>query len=94
MSVAIHEGRIEDLARGGQIGEVDVVTARALAPLDRLVALAEGFFSDRTVGLFLKGREAAREIEEASARGGFSFQAHPSRVHGEGKIIEVRRQGA
>jgi 16S rRNA (guanine527-N7)-methyltransferase len=90
----VHEGRIEDVARGGQIGEVDVVTARALAPLDRLIALAEGFFSDQTVGLFLKGRDASREIEEASARGGFSFQAHPSRVHGEGSIIEARRLSA
>jgi 16S rRNA (guanine527-N7)-methyltransferase len=89
--VRVHEGRIEDVARGGQIGEVDVVTARALAPLDRLMTLAEGFFSDRTVGLFLKGREASREIEEASARNGFSFKAHPSRVHGEGSIIEARR---
>ena len=79
------------MARGGQIRDVDVVTARALAPLDRLIALAEGFFSDRTVGLFLKGRGVSREIEEASARGGFSFLSYPSRVHGEGSIIEARR---
>jgi 16S rRNA (guanine527-N7)-methyltransferase len=91
VSVAIHEGRIEDVARGGRAGELDVVTARALAPLDRLIPLAEGFFSDRTVGLFLKGRDASREVEEAEKRGGFSFLAHPSRVHSEGSIIEVRR---
>jgi 16S rRNA (guanine527-N7)-methyltransferase len=92
VSVAIHEGRIEDAARGGRVGEVDVVTARALAPLAKLLDLAEGFFSDQTVGLFLKGREASREMEEAA--GGvrrFSFQSIPSRVHGEGSIIAVRR---
>jgi 16S rRNA (guanine527-N7)-methyltransferase len=91
VSVVIHEGRIEDAARGGRVGEVDVVTARALAPLDRLLALAEGFFSDRTVGLFLKGREASREMEGAAGLARFSFRQIPSRVHGEGSIIEVRR---
>ena len=91
VSARIHEGRIEEVARAGRVEGSDVVTARALAPLDRLVALAEGFFSDRTVGLFLKGREASREVEEASALPGFSFRLLPSRTHAEGRIIEVRR---
>jgi 16S rRNA (guanine527-N7)-methyltransferase len=91
LSARIHEGRIEDVARGGRALDVDVVTARALAPLDRLIALAEGFFSDQTVGLFLKGREASREMEEAAGVEGFSFRSLASRVHGEGRIIEVRR---
>jgi 16S rRNA (guanine527-N7)-methyltransferase len=68
------------------------VTARALAPLAKLLDLAEGFFSDQTVGLFLKGREASREMEEAAGDvRRFSFQSIPSRVHGEGSIIAVRR---
>jgi 16S rRNA (guanine527-N7)-methyltransferase len=91
--VSIHEGRIEDVARGGRVGDVGVITSRALAPLDRLLGLAEPFFSDGTIGLFLKGREAPREIEEAQGRGGFSFRSIPSRVSGEGSIIEVRRVG-
>ncbi len=91
--VAIHEGRIEDVARGGRVGDVDVVTARALAPLDRLLGLAEGFFSETTIGLFLKGREAPREIEEAGKRRTFSFRSIPSRVNGEGSIVQVRRVG-
>lgn len=91
--VAIHEGRIEDLARGGRVGDVDVVTARALAPLDRLLGMAEGFFSETTIGLFLKGREAPREIEEAQGRRNFSFCSIPSRVNGEGSIVQVRRVG-
>jgi 16S rRNA (guanine527-N7)-methyltransferase len=89
VSAAIHEGRIEDVALGGQALEVDVVTARALAPLAKLLGLAQGFFSERTVGLFLKGREASREMEEAKCAR-FSFRAIPSRLSGEGKIIEVR----
>jgi 16S rRNA (guanine527-N7)-methyltransferase len=91
IAVTIHEERIEDVVRGGRVTGVDVVTARALAPLDRLLGLAEGFFTDGTVALFLKGREAGREMDEARARGGFSFRAIPSRVHAEGSIIEVQR---
>jgi 16S rRNA (guanine527-N7)-methyltransferase len=91
IAVTIHEERIEDVARGGRVTGMDVVTARALAPLDRLLGLAEGFFTDGTVALFLKGREAGREMDEARARGGFSFRAIPSRVHAEGSIIEVQR---
>lgn len=91
VSVRIHEGRIDDIARGGRVGEIDVVTARALAPLSRLLELAERFFSERTIGLFLKGREAAREVDEARENPHFSFRSIPSRVHGEGRIIEVRR---
>ena len=91
VSVAIHEGRIEDAANAGRVGKVDVVTARALAPLAKLLALSDGFFSEQTIGLFLKGREASREMEEAGGVGRFSFQSIPSRVHGEGSIIAVRR---
>jgi 16S rRNA (guanine527-N7)-methyltransferase len=91
VSVAIHEGRIEDAAKAGRVGKVDVVTARALAPLAKLLALSDGFFSEQTIGLFLKGREASREMEEAGGVGRFSFQSIPSRVHGEGSIITVRR---
>lgn len=91
--VTLHEGRIEDVARGGRVKDVDVVTARALAPLDRLLGLSETFFSESTIGLFLKGREAAREIEEAQGHQNFSFSSVPSRVTGEGSIVEVRRVG-
>lgn len=89
--VTIHEARIEDVAREGRAGQVDGVTARALAPLGRLLELAEGFFAEHTVGLFLKGKEAPREMEEARSRNGFSISSIPSRVHGEGSVIRVRR---
>lgn len=91
LSVMIHEGRIEDVSRKEQVRDIDVVTARALAPLDRLLALADAFFAERTIGLFLKGREAAREVEEARGHPHFSLSSIPSRIHGEGRIIEARR---
>lgn len=87
----IHEGRIEDFACGGRIGRADVVTSRALAPLKLLLQLANGFFSERTLGLFLKGRDARQEIDEALKRQQFACDCVPSRTSGEGMIVEVRR---
>jgi 16S rRNA (guanine527-N7)-methyltransferase len=41
---------------------VDVVTARALAPLDRLLALAQPFLTEKTECLFLKGERVEDEL--------------------------------
>lgn len=87
----IHEGRIEDLVRGGQIGAADVVTSRALAPLKLLLQLAGGYWAERTLGLFLKGREARQEIDEALSRQQFVCNCVPSRTSGEGIIVEIRQ---
>ena len=88
--VVIHEGRIEDIARGGKAGKADVVTSRALAPLNTLLGLAGGFFAEDTLGLFLKGREASHEIDEARRNWRFECECVPSRTSGERRIVEVR----
>ncbi|MBC8012174.1 MAG: 16S rRNA (guanine(527)-N(7))-methyltransferase RsmG [Burkholderiales bacterium] len=89
--VKVHEGRIEDNGLSGRIGAADVVSSRALAPLKLLLGLAQGFFSEQTVGLFLKGRDAGQEIAEAGGLWDFEHACIPSRTSGEGKIVEVRR---
>lgn len=55
-------GRAEDLA--GQLS-ADVVTARAVAPLDRLAALALGLVRPGGTVLAIKGAGAAREVAAA-----------------------------
>jgi 16S rRNA (guanine527-N7)-methyltransferase len=87
----VHAARIEDVAREGRIGTADVVTSRALAPLRTLLGLSCGFFGENTLGLFLKGREARQEIEEAGKRWRFEHRCIPSRTSGEGRIIEIRK---
>lgn len=88
--VVIHEGRIEQIARGGLAGTADVVTSRALAPLNTLLGLAHGFFNENTTGLFLKGREAQVEIDDARRNWRFEYACVPSRTSGEGRIVEIR----
>lgn len=87
--VEILEGRIEDLTSSGRAGTVDVVTSRALAPLERLLGLARPLFGPHTRGLFLKGREARNEIAGASERWRFEWRLAPSQTDEEGQIVEV-----
>jgi 16S rRNA (guanine527-N7)-methyltransferase len=81
--------RIEDLAESAQSLEPDVVSARAVAPLPRLLELASPFFGPGTRGLFLKGREAETEIETARADWDFSARLHPSLTSANSHVVEV-----
>ena len=83
----VHNARAESL----NLSPVDVVTARACAPLPRLLQYAEPHLRGKTVGLFLKGRDAASEI--ASARNAWRFEAEclNSLSDPDGRIIKVQR---
>jgi 16S rRNA (guanine527-N7)-methyltransferase len=61
-NAAVHRGRAEDAA--GRL-VADVVTARAVAPLERLAGLALGLTVPGGLVLAIKGAGAAAEIERA-----------------------------
>ena len=83
--------RIENPATQIKVGPVDVVTARALAPLDRLLALAAPLFGAETVGLFLKGRDAQAEIEAARKQWSFDVSLVPSVTDARASTAVIRR---
>jgi 16S rRNA (guanine527-N7)-methyltransferase len=87
--VDIHAMRIEDLAERAKTLRPEVVCARALAPLPRLLELAIPFFGEKTRGLFLKGRDAQTEIAEAGTRFDFGCRIHASLTAGDSCIVEV-----
>lgn len=87
--VDIHAMRIEQLAEKAQSLRPDVVSARALAPLPRLLELAAPFVGEGTTGLFLKGRETEAEIEAARSGWDFTVRLHPSLTAGDAFIVEV-----
>jgi len=72
------------------IDPVDVVVARACAPLDRLLGYAEPLLLPNGIALLLKGREVDRELTEAGNRWTMTVVRHPSRTHPGGTILEVR----
>lgn len=69
--------------------QADVVTARAFAPLERILVYAEPFAGPETRLLLLKGKYADRELSEASHS--WTFQAHvaPSRSDPSGRIVRI-----
>jgi 16S rRNA (guanine527-N7)-methyltransferase len=71
------------------LGTIDVVTARALADLDLLCALAAPFFAPKTKALFLKGREHVEEIRETRARWDFDVLIEKSDTDVQGAILEI-----
>lgn len=84
----IHNCRIEDFA-GGQ-GAFDVVSARALAPLDRLLGWAAPLFGPQTVGLFLKGQGVQDELTLARKSWIFEADLHPSQSDPAGSVLMLR----
>jgi len=68
----------------------DVITARACAPLDKLLGYAQHFASPKSVCLFLKGQNVGAELTEAYKHWKISLQQHPSLTDPSGCILEIR----
>lgn len=90
IDTAVLSTRIETDANVRRIGKIDVVTARALAPLSRLLTLAWPFCSASTVCVFPKGRNVASELAVAEQDWRFVVQLKPSRTDCDGQIAMVR----
>jgi 16S rRNA (guanine527-N7)-methyltransferase len=80
----VHHGRAENLAL-----DVEVVTARACAPLTRLLGFAKPSLRRRTKGLFLKGAAVDSEVAEARKSWRFASEVHHSLSDPRGRIVEV-----
>ena len=87
----VHNARAEVL----HIAGVEVVTARACAPLDRLLGFAWPLLGDKradqTVGLFLKGENVDQELTEARRSWDFHVERQASRSDPSGKILRIER---
>ncbi len=88
--VDILSTRIERAATQFRLPVADVVTARAVAPLGRLLQLVKPLLGDQGVGLFLKGRDAEREIKEARQRWQFDCDLQPSLTDDAARIMVIR----
>lgn len=83
----VHAVRIEDV--GLEI-DPEVVTARALAPLDRLFPLTARWLGTGATGLFHKGRDYRIEIEETAHHWTHDLVEHVSKVDPDGVVLEMR----
>jgi len=87
LPVVIHNQRAESAHLPG----IEVVTARACAPMIKLLGFAEPFLRQGATGLFLKGRDAPAEIEDARRRWRFSATLTPSLSALDGNVVKIER---
>lgn len=86
----VRQGRVEN---AGSVA-ADTVTARAFAPLPKLLEYAAPWLTAGATGYFHKGERWSEELTEASKTWDFSYDAIPSRSGSAGvvlKVSEVRR---
>lgn len=83
----VHICRIEDAY--GRVEMPEIVTARALAPLPRLLDLAGPWLARGATALFHKGRDYAAEVTESRDGWRFDLIEHASKIDPAGRILEV-----
>lgn len=85
----VHAVRIEDFV-DGFAEPVEIVTARALSPLDNLLESAYPLLRKRAEALFLKGQDIEVELTRASKCWSIDAELIPSATDSFGRIVRVR----
>ncbi len=86
VSVTVRHVRIEDAPHE----PFDVVTARACAPLPKLLAYAQPFQGPKTTNLFLKGQSVDAELTAAHKSWRMEVKRHLSQTDPTGTVLEIR----
>lgn len=86
-NASVMEGRIQTAPPV----RVDVITARALAPLHEIFALGSRFADDTTIFALLKGQDVDEELTEATKYWSMDIGKVPSRADPKGVVLRVAR---
>jgi 16S rRNA (guanine527-N7)-methyltransferase len=89
----VHVRRIEDFL-AGTTDNFDVVTARALAPLEKLIAYANPLLKKGAVGVFPKGQDVEAELTQAAKSWKIDAKLIPSITDPRARIVVVRHAAA
>ena len=86
----VHRERL--IPRKAPIGmpDVQLVTARAFAPLEELVGYAEPFLQRGAYALFHKGQDVDAELTQAAKSWKISAQKHSSQTDSKSVILEIK----
>ena len=90
ISAQLHCARIENLYQHEWVENVQVVVARALAPLPLLVDLAAPFVKNDGKMLFLKGLDVDSELTETTKYWNMVYKLYPSRTDAGGCILNIK----
>lgn len=87
----IHSARIEAAANEEAARlKVGAVTARALAPLPKLLHYAHPFLENGAIGYFHKGQDVDAELTDATKSWKIQVEKHPSLTDSRGVILVVK----
>jgi 16S rRNA (guanine527-N7)-methyltransferase len=85
----VHVGRIEDILPNWKGQIPDAVTARALAPLEKLLSWTAPLIKKGAKGVFPKGQHVGLELTEAAKSWRIQAQRLPSVTHPDAAILVV-----
>lgn len=85
LPATVVNGRAEE-----QAIKVDIVTARAVAAMEKLLGYAQPYFQRGAQGLFLKGEKATAELNEAAKVWQFEAELSESQSDPRGRIVHIR----
>ena len=68
----------------------DIITARAFAPLPKLLTYSAPFWSETTIGIFPKGERWQDEVKAAQTYWCFKLESEPSQTDENAKTLLVR----
>lgn len=90
LPVTVHDGRIEEVIERLP-GHVDVVSARALAPLTDLLQMSRNLLTTGAVGIFPKGQDVEQELTEASKCWKIQASTVASKTDPKARIVIVEK---
>lgn len=85
LTAHVHNQRVESLP----CLEASIITARALAPLDRLLPLLATQLRPGTRCLFLKGAQAESELAALGNPANLAWRLHPSLTNPDSSVIDL-----
>ena len=85
LSTSVLTDRIET----APVQKAMTLTARALAPLPKLLEFTARHLATHGTALFMKGKNWEKEVEEASTQWHFSYTAHTSKTNPHAVVLEI-----
>ncbi|MBY6114013.1 16S rRNA (guanine(527)-N(7))-methyltransferase RsmG [Mameliella alba] len=85
LSAKVYSDRIESCSPQ----DADILSARALAPLPKLLGFAHRHLAKGGTALLMKGESWGKEVEEAQAEWQFSCTPHTSKTNPNAVVLEI-----
>jgi len=87
LNITVINGRIEDQ----KITSADILSARALAPLDQLFKYSTTLLNQDGRAIFLKGAQFQEDLDQASKNWQFNLKTHPSQTNKDSRVLQFSR---